>query len=218
VTTPRLILASRSPRRLELLSLLVDRARIVVRPPASSEEQGFEDCQTINDVEHRLLAIARTKRTAVWTACRADSEANAAAVLAADTTIVAESADGLLAVLGQPPEEGPRRPTVRRWFEEYYFARPHLALTAVSIERADGLVAEAVVATTVSFNQSAAPWLDWYLSTDEPAGKAGGYAIQGLGSVFVNRVEGSLTNVVGLPLAETRQLLIDLGLIGGRPV
>ena len=210
-----IILASRSPRRLELLSLLIDPARIVVRPPASSEEQGFDDCHTITAVEDRLRQIARAKRAAVRSEIDPAMESlklNGAAILAADTTIVAESASGQFAVLGQPPKEELSRPTLRRWFEEYYFARPHLALTAVSIERADGKVAETLASTMVSFNQAAANWLDWYLSTDEPDGKAGGYAIQGLASVFVNRVEGSLTNVVGLPLAETRQLLLDLEL------
>jgi septum formation protein len=209
-----LILASRSPRRLELLGLLVDRNRIIVRPPANSDEQGFDDCHTISAVENRLLEIARAKRMAVRAEVRNVSEAAIdAAILAADTTIVAESASGQLAVLGQPPKEGPLRPTVRRWFEDYYFAKPHLALTAVSIETADDQLAESITATTVSFNRAAASWLDWYLSTDEPEGKAGGYAVQGLASVFVNRIEGSLTNVVGLPLAETRQLLLDLELI-----
>jgi septum formation protein len=215
-----IILASRSPRRLELLSLLIESDRILARPPARSEEQGFEDCQTITDIEARLLAIAREKRAAVRSEVVSATDAAAlasAAILAADTTIVAESATGELAVLGQPPREGPGRPTLRRWFEDYYFVRPHLALTAVSIERSDGEVAETIVSTVVSFNRAAAGWLDWYLSTNEPDGKAGGYAIQGLASVFVNRVEGSLTNVVGLPLAETRQLLLDLQLIGGNP-
>jgi septum formation protein len=215
-----LILASRSPRRLELLSLLIDRNRIIVRPPANSDEQGFDDCHTINAVENRLLEIARAKRMAVRSEIRTTREtASDAAILAADTTIVAESSSGQLAVLGQPPKEGPLRPTLRRWFEDYYFAKPHLALTAVSIETANGQIAETIAATTVSFNRAAAGWLDWYLSTDEPEGKAGGYAIQGLASVFVNRVEGSLTNVVGLPLAETRHLLLDLELISatGRP-
>jgi septum formation protein len=211
-----IILASRSPRRLELLSLLIEPARLVVRPPANSDEQGFDDCPTITAVESRLLAIARAKRTAVRAEIASGSDAaklNRAAILAADTTIVAESASGEFAVLGQPPKEGPARPTVRRWFERYYFTRPHLALSAVSIEREDGQVAEVIVSTAVSFNAAAADWLDWYLATDEPDGKAGGYAIQGLASVFVNRIEGSLTNVVGLPLAETRQLLLDLELI-----
>jgi septum formation protein len=51
------------------------------------------------------------------------------------------------------------------------------------------------------------PWLDWYIATGEPQGKAGGYAVQGAGSVFVTKIEGSYSNVVGLPLEETLALL-----------
>ncbi|QDT55455.1 Maf-like protein YhdE [Caulifigura coniformis] len=205
-----LILASRSPRRSELLGLLVRPERIVIRPPASADEPGFDDCQTINAVQDRLLEIARMKRVAVRSE---SSDLPDASILAADTTIVAESRTGDLAVLGQPPRESPSRPTVRRWFDEFYFHRPHVAMTAVTIERADGRTAECIAVTTVSFNRSRADWLDWYLSTSEPDGKAGGYAIQGLASMFVDRIEGSLTNVVGLPLAETRQLLLDMELV-----
>jgi septum formation protein len=217
ITTP-IILASRSPRRRELLSQLVDPSRIHVLPPASSDEPGFEDCRNFNDVDRRIREIARTKRIAVRESLRAASDpldpnlGATAAILAADTTIVAESAAGRMEVLGQPPPEDASRPTVRRWFEEFYFARPHVALTAVSIERSDGQVAECVAITTISFSRARADWLDWYLATDEPDGKAGGYAVQGLASVFIDRIEGSLTNVIGLPLAETRQLLLDLRL------
>ena len=208
-----LILASRSPRRLELLGLLISPSEIIVRPPSSSDEPGFDDCRTVTEVQDRVLSIARAKRLAVRNETIGMAGLAHSPILAADTTIVAESLTGELAVLGQPPREDRSRPTVRRWFEHFYFHRPHLAITAVSIERADGQQAECIAVTTVSFNRARANWLDWYLSTDEPDGKAGGYAIQGLASVFIDRVEGSLTNVVGLPLAETRQLLLDLNLV-----
>ncbi len=215
-----IVLASRSPRRIELLGLLVPSDRIHQRPPLSSEEPGFEDCRTVHEVEQRLRSIAVGKRIAVRKELLEGSEfekslAESAAILSADTTIVAESASGEMRVLGQPPAEGPARPTVRRWFEEFYFARPHLAVTAVSLERANADAVEVVVFTTVSFSRQRANWLDWYLSTAEPDGKAGGYALQGLASAFVDRVEGSLSNVIGLPLAETRELLISQKLIPG---
>jgi septum formation protein len=210
-----LVLASRSPRRLELLSLLIPQERIVVRPPASADEEGFEDCVSIGDIERRLLSIARGKRMAVNVEMAGDVPSSRPAILAADTTIVAEDAAGHLAVLGQPPAEDRTRPTVREWFTRYYFARPHRALTAVSLQTAEGAVFERVVSTTVTMDPRRAGWLDWYLSTSEPEGKAGGYAIQGLASVFIGRVEGSLSNVVGLPLAETREMLVEAGMVSG---
>ena len=56
-------------------------------------------------------------------------------------------------------------------------------------------------------DKAADEWLDWYVDTGEPLGKAGGYAIQGAGSVLVTRVEGSISNVIGLPLEHTIELL-----------
>ena len=59
----------------------------------------------------------------------------------------------------------------------------------------------------VRFRDDVGTLVDWYIRTDEPRGKAGGYAIQGAGSVFVRSIDGSLSNVVGLPLNETIEIL-----------
>jgi septum formation protein len=87
-------------------------------------------------------------------------------------------------------------------------------LTAVCVRRNDGARAvelEAVVATAVRFARLGPPELDWYVGTGEPLDKAGAYAIQGAGGAFVDAVEGSVSNVVGLPLAETAELLRRAG-------
>jgi septum formation protein len=204
-----IILASRSPRRIELLSLLVPRDRIVVQPPLSPDEPGFDDCRNINEVERRILEIARLKREAV----RPIAPRPYTAILSADSTIIAESAAGEMAVFGQPQLGDAGRAEVRRWFEDYYFVRPHIAMSAVSIETADGRILERVAATVVSFSNTNAAWLDWYIASGESSGRAGGYAIQERVSMFVDRIEGSLTNIVGLPLEITREMLIQLGLI-----
>jgi septum formation protein len=137
------------------------------------------------------------------------------AVLAADTVIVATDASGRLLVLGQPPP-GPAGPrTVRRWFEEFYFGRTHTALSAV-VASYGGREGCRLVRSEVTCSDERRGWLDWYLATGEPAGKAGGYALQGLGSMFVSAVQGSLSNVVGLPLAETFELLQELDVLPAR--
>ena len=64
--------------------------------------------------------------------------------------------------------------------------------------------------TEVSFHADVSPWLPWYLSTGESRGKAGGYALQGAGSVFVSKVRGSLSNVIGLPLEELLTVFAEL--------
>jgi septum formation protein len=204
----RIVLASRSPRRLDLLSLLVPMSRIDVQPPRSSSEPGFKGLTTLPAIEERVRETAIGK-------CRAVSreyDGRWQALVAADTVIVGDDDSGIPVVLGQPPQQAGWEIVVREWFERYYFGRTHLAITAVVVASGTGIV-ERVVTTRVGFSRERANWLDWYLSTGEPRGKAGGYALQGLASLFVEKVEGSLSNVVGLPLAETRELLQAAGVV-----
>jgi septum formation protein len=85
-------------------------------------------------------------------------------------------------------------------------------LTAVVVRRADSaLEAEAVVSTEVEFASLGETEIAWYVGTGEPLDKAGAYAIQGAGGAFVRAVRGSVSNVVGLPLAETAVLLLRAG-------
>ena len=80
-------------------------------------------------------------------------------------------------------------------------------MTAVVLSDPSGQRMERIVETHVSMGSASEALLEWYLDTEEPLGKAGGYALQGAGSVFISRVEGSLTNVVGLPLEAVREML-----------
>lgn len=203
----RIILASRSPRRFELLSLIVPRERIRVLPPSSADEAGFEGLTTRTVIERRLRSVAAAKCDDVLR--QLGDEAGWSLTIAADTVIVAGEHDGELVVLGQPPESEWRE-TTRRWFFDYYAGRSHVALTGLCVATPTGR-REFVVETRVTFRADAAKYLDWYLDTEESRGKAGGYAIQGAGSVFVDRLDGSLTNVVGLPLRELLTVLRELG-------
>ena len=133
-------------------------------------------------------------------------------IIAADTTVVVGDSHGRPLVLGQPPEIADWREVVRTWFVEHYAGRTHLAMTAVHVTTPDGRTAERVVETRVTFRPDVVTWLNWYLLTGEPRGKAGGYALQGAGSVFVEKVEGSLSNVVGLPLEALLELLAEVSL------
>lgn len=227
----RWVLGSRSPRRLGLLRSIVGAAAIDVAPPASTDEAGFEGLTDWASIEGRLREIVRAKEADVLRqlasavengAMRgddaiADGSGSGCApgslrtvVVSADTTIVASRDDEELVVLGQPPESGDWKTTVREWFREFYFGRTHVAATAVRLAIPGGESRERVVMSRVSFHADGERWLDWYLETGEPRGKAGGYAIQGAGSVFVSRVEGSVSNVVGLPLREVLQMADEL--------
>lgn len=206
----RLILGSRSPRRRELLGMLVPSESIDVRTPRSSEELGFEGLTSWLDIAQRLQQIAREKNDDVLSQLSPSDELQL--VLTADTVIVATDADGCYRVLGQPPGDDSWRAVVRDWFCDLYAGRSHIAATAVCLaDPRTGRRLERIAQSHVWFRDEVEPLLDWYLATDEPRGKAGGYALQGLASVFVTRVEGSITNVVGLPLETLVELLPQLG-------
>ncbi len=198
-----IVLGSRSPRRRELLSHLVAPERIVVLPPTDPNEPGFEGLWEETAIRDQLLCIARMKNENVWARVECPGEA---IVLTADTVIVVGQ-PGAYMVLGQPPQGDVWRDTVRQWFLTHYFGQTHRAMTAVVLSNAEGQRQERIVETRVTIGPPDAAILEWYLDTDEPLGKAGGYALQGAGSVFITHVEGSLSNVVGLPLEAVREML-----------
>lgn len=198
-----IVLGSRSPRRKELLSLLVPTERILILPPSDPDEPGFEGLRDEAAIIDHLRQIARMKNQNVRARPECPREA---LVLTADTTIVA-GGPGDYTVLGQPPATADWRATVRDWFHDHYFGQTHRAMTAVVLSHPDGRQVEQVAETRVTMRAADSALLDWYLDTDEPLGKAGGYALQGAGSVFIERVDGSLSNVVGLPVEVVRMML-----------
>ena len=208
ISAPCIVLGSRSPRRRELLAHLIPADRIVVAPPSTPDEPGFEGLTAWSQIHDRLQEIARQKNDDV----RLQQPASAV-VLTADTVIVGE-AEGELAVLGQPPETPGWKEVVRMWFERYLLGRPHFAVTAVCLSNAADRW-ETLAQTQVTFAMAGPEVVDWYLATGESRGKAGGYALQGAGSLFVEEIVGSPSNVVGLPLRETRDLMIQAGILQG---
>ena len=106
--------------------------------------------------------------------------------------------------------------------------RQHTVLSGVALARGGRVAAHLYVETTVTMTPISEGEADWYIRTGEPLDKAGAYAIQGIGGVFVKEVHGSVSNVTGLPLAETVVLLREVGFeplatpaegaMGGRPV
>ncbi len=187
--------------------MLVPKERIQILPPSDPDEPGFEGLHDEAAIDDQLQQIARMKNSNV----RARPECpRHALVLTADTTIVA-GAPGVYAVLGQPPASTDWKTTVREWFNLHYFSQTHRVKTAVVLSHPNGRRIEQVVETRVTMGAADSALLDWYLDTGEPLGKAGGYALQGAGSVFIERVDGSLSNVVGLPLEAVRVMLNHLG-------
>jgi septum formation protein len=176
------ILASRSPRRIELLGQLGVALEIV---PADIDETPHANESPVKYVER----LAREKARVV-------AASHTGIVLGADTTIDIDNE-----ILGQPVDEQDAAYMLRR-----LSGRTHRVHTGVAVST-NGNVCSLVTTTLVSFVPITDELLSWYLHTMEWQGKAGSYAIQGLGSSLVERIQGSYSNVVGLPLRETAQLL-----------
>ena len=192
------ILGSQSPRRRELLSLLVAADEFRVVPPLSDDEPGFDDCESREAIRERLMQIVDQKLQDV----RSQVEnLQSATVLCADTIVVVER-DNRPLVLGKPPAED-WEPIVKNWFEQYYLGKTHEVWTGLAMcatGNGEDSPRTACTVTKVTMRTTGNGLVERYLATGEPVGKAGGYAIQGAGSMFVDKIEGSLTNVVGLPL------------------
>lgn len=204
----QVVLGSRSPQRLALLKQLLPEHQITICPPRSAEEAGFAGLETWSDIETRLREVACHKCKDVMEQCRESNRNSSTVILTADTVIVANDGERQI-VLGQPPEPDWKE-TARTWFQKYLLGKTHRAATAVCLANLSGEFRERVVVSEVTFCGDEGGLLEWYLDTGEPRGKAGAYGIQGAGSMFVTKVKGSLSNVIGLPLREVREMLEEL--------
>jgi septum formation protein len=179
----RLVLASASPRRRELL----DRAGIPCDvAPVDVEERRLPR-------ESPRAYVERLARLKAGTATRACPDR---VVLGADTTVVLGDD-----VLEKPIDAADAARMLRRLSD-----RTHDVLTGIAIAVGGRVLAD-VATTRVWFGPVSDREIAWYVSSGEPMDKAGGYAIQGLASRFVTRIDGSYTNVVGLPVADVLHLL-----------
>lgn len=215
--SPRVILGSRSPRRKELLGSVVGSDQLVIKPPLSPDEPGFADLRLETEIEHRLLDVVQLKHDDICrqissealTEAQSDSESSAPFLIVADTIVVSGMGNGQRMVLGQP-EPHRWQDDVRDWLRYRLSDQTHEVWTGVRVSQLDQNVT-CIVKSTVTFCELNNELIEWYISTRESLGKAGGYAIQGFAAAFVTQLRGSLTNVIGLPVLETRQALLDLG-------
>jgi septum formation protein len=186
VSRPRLVLASASPRRLALLAQIDVTPDDVVAPD-------------IDETPHRhevprgyAQRLARAKAAAVT--------APDALVLAADTVVGAGRR-----ILPKAESEAEARACLA-----LLSGRRHRVVTAVVLAAPDGRRLERLVTSQVGFTRLSPAQTEAYIATDDWRGKAGGYAIQGRAASFIRFLSGSYSNVVGLPLFETAQLLRGL--------
>jgi septum formation protein len=185
----QLVLASASPRRAELLRTA--GFSFDVRPADVDETPWAGELPAAY-----ALRVARDK---ALTAANADADSW---ILAADTVVVVGAE-----TLGKPAD----RADARRMLA-MLSGVVHEVLTAVVLRHGDRESSE-VASTRVRFLQLSDAEIEWYVQSGEPEGKAGAYAIQGLGSRFVDSIEGSWSNVVGLPVATVYRMLGHAGVL-----
>jgi septum formation protein len=175
----KLILASRSERRMEIL-------RAVGWPFEAVAADIDESVRTGED------AVSYVKRLALTKAQTVARKSSGGLVLGADTTVVVEGE-----LLGQPVDDDDARRMLKLLSGKW-----HEVLTGVALLRADQDARSLVEheTTRVRFAEMSLEEIDWYVATGEPRGKAGGYGIQGPAALFVKEIAGDYFNIVGLPV------------------
>jgi septum formation protein len=182
----KLVLASGSPRRAEILERASWPHEVIV---AGIDESLQPDEQAAAYVQR----LARSKAQAV--AQRLEQ----GLVLGADTTVVIEGQ-----ILGQPEDDADARRMLKLLNGKW-----HEVLTGVALVRVGGESRVDYETTRVRFAEMSESEIDWYISTGEPFGKAGAYAIQGKASLFIEEIEGDYFNIMGLPIRLVYELAAD---------
>jgi septum formation protein len=172
-----LVLASQSPRRRELLATAGLPFVVRARPVEETRRPG-------ESPEAYVMRLARAKAEAAW-------ENRDEIVLGADTVVVLDEE-----VLEKPRDDDDARAMLAR-----LSGRAHTVITGICLRHARGTEVAREI-TRVWFLELSADEIDAYVTSGEPRDKAGAYAIQGLASKFVSRVEGCFFNVVGLPVSQ----------------
>jgi septum formation protein len=175
----KLVLGSSSPRRAEILRAV----GCVFEAIAANVDE------TRNPAEDAVSYVRRLAQSKAETVAKTVSDC---VVIGADTVVVIDGE-----ILGQPRDDDDARRML-----QLLNGREHEVLTGVALVRA-GQTLEVIVdqeTTRVRFAEMTADEIDWYVSTGEPKGKAGAYAIQGRGALFIEEIRGDYFNVVGLPV------------------
>jgi len=200
VTDTRIYLASRSPRRQELLRQIgidFDELRLREAPGRDPDiVEGPRDGESAPDYVRR---IARTKANVGWERMT-ERGLTPRPVLGADTEVVLDGH-----IFGKPADAPHALEMLAR-----LAGRTHVVMTAVALRWEREFVI-LVSTSQVTMRELSADELARYVATGEPVGKAGAYAIQGLAAAFITRIDGSYSGVMGLPLAETATALGKIG-------
>lgn len=190
MTAPRLVLASSSPRRREILGRLTDAFTVVPADVDETPRQG-------EDATDYVVRLAEEKASVV--------ASPGTVVIGADTSVVLDGE-----ILGKPRDRHDAAATLRR-----LSGRSHQVVTGIAVVVVD----EAGNATTtsgherseVSVTEITDATIAWYVATGEADDKAGSYGLQGAGGLFADHVSGSVSNVIGLPMGRLHELCVAAG-------
>jgi len=200
MTAPAVYLASKSPRREELLRQLgVEFASLRLRESSGRERDIVEVALDAEPALHYVERIARTKATIGWQRML-QRGLPPRPVLGADTEVVLDDA-----IFGKPKDgaDAIRMLTLLS-------GRTHHVLTAIALAWEQNTVAE-ISTSAVTFRAIDRDEIERYVATGEPYDKAGAYAVQGRAATFVQRIDGSYSGIMGLPLYETALALAGIG-------
>ena len=197
---PSVYLASKSPRRQELLRQIgVEFEELLLREAAGRRRDVLEVPRKGESALEYVKRIARTKAAVGWHRMGRRG-LPAKPVLAADTEVVLDGA-----ALGKPADSASATQML-----EQLSGRSHEVITAVAV-RWNAQIALGLARSQVSFRALARDEIARYTATGEPFDKAGGYAVQGRAAIFIRHLEGSYSGVMGLPLYETAEILSKIG-------
>ena len=188
--TETIVLASASPRRQELLQQIGCKFRVVV---SDAEELSGDG------ISPERLAVENARRKAEDVAAK---EGSNVPVLGADTVVAVDET-----ILGKPKDETDAVRMLRLLSGRQHFVYTGIAL----VYRGD--IYEDVVRTAVWVDELSAKEIDAYIATGEPRDKDGAYAVQGIAAKYIPRIDGSFSNVVGLPLYAVKELARKAGIV-----
>lgn len=194
----RLILASASPRRLQLLEQIKVPVEQLVVPVPGEDEPRLPN-EAVTDYVTRTAHDKLARTLAHWQATYPDQPVPP--MLAADTTVAMGEQ-----ILGKPVDTDDARRILQQ-----LAGQTHDVYCAVVLWH-EGTLLDALTCSQVTFDSNFNQAIEHYIATKEPFGKAGAYAIQGMAAAYIREVIGSYTGVVGLPLYETACLLRRAGL------
>jgi len=190
------VLGTSSPRRLELFSLFRIPFKVITPDVDECIENIYEPQSIVIELSKRKLegVISQLSKNKLFESIDA--------IITADTIVWMNGE-----IFGKPKNEMEAKTMLRKLSGNWYKV---FTGVCVKIEDDEILFFEE---TKVKFKELSEFEIDYYISTDEPLDKAGAYAIQGLGGVFVERIEGDYSNVIGLPISKLWQILLDKGVI-----